>query len=197
MSRFAGLAMAVLAGTLLRSATLALTLVLLWMSALRGRSTTPAAPSASFPSAGLAGRRVQSLIHASLVINSRRLRVPTSGPHLLACCSRQELRSRQLCGWSRSRNRVRYVRLAPGHVGAWNACTEVRRLEDIPMVPSFRPRRQAPNRPFLVGCTLFTNIGAKCHRLATPTLVQPGDQLPHHVQGFADILCIGRIGAEL
>jgi len=32
--------------------------------------------------------------------------------------------------------------------GAWNAGTEVRRLEDISMVPSFRCGRQAPNRFF-------------------------------------------------
>ena len=70
-------------------------------------------------------------------------------PHLDRICwpaaRITELRSRQLCGWSRSRNRVRYVRLAPGHVGAWNAGTEVRRLEDISMVPSFRCETQVPN----------------------------------------------------
>ena len=64
MARLARLAVTVLAGALLMAAALALSLRL---SALRGGSTAPAAPSASFPSAGLPGRRVRSLIHASLV----------------------------------------------------------------------------------------------------------------------------------
>jgi len=62
-------------------------------------------------------------------------------PHLDRICwllLTTKLRSRQLCGWSRSRNRTRNVHLAPGHVGAWNAGTKVRRLEDITMVRSFR-----------------------------------------------------------
>jgi len=141
------------------------------MSALSGRSTTPAAPSASFPSAGLAGRRVRSLIHASLVVNSRRLRISTSGPHLLACYSQNKLRSRQLCGWSRSRIRVRYVRLAPGHFGAWIACTEVRRLEDSSMVTSFPCGTQAPNRLFCFGAYVLTIpvlLGCRCSTSRAP-----------------------------
>ena len=78
-------AMTLLAGAM--GWTLALTLYgLMRMCALRGRSTTPTAPSASFPPAGLLpGRRIRSLIHASLVVTPAGCGLPHLEPHLLAC----------------------------------------------------------------------------------------------------------------
>jgi hypothetical protein len=121
-TRTSGLASTVFARALARSLTLPLALalaILAWLlrgCAVRDGSSAAAPPSASLPS-GVTGRRIRSLIHASLLS----LRSHIYEPLVLAMWSNV-----QKLAWLRlntSLNRFSCVRLAPGNFGARNACT--------------------------------------------------------------------------
>lgn len=84
-------------------------------------------------------------------------------------------------------------------LGAWNATTKVRRLEDIPIVPSFRRGTQVPIRRFLLRCISFDTEEAR-QKMAVLTwlpLVQAGQQLPDHVQRLPNVFSIGGIRTHL